>query len=344
MISDDGLNLLRKFEGCRLTAYADSAGVWTIGYGHTRGVHKGDSCTQAQADTWLRDDAKEASDAVQRLVEVPLTQPQTDALTSFVFNLGAGAFEKSTLRKKLNAGDYAGAAAEFGRWVFAGDKKLPGLERRRAAEAELFSGATVMSGPTAPAPDAIPAAPPQTQPRKDFAMPPFLLAALPALIQSIPSLAQLFGAKGEQAEKKVAVVQQVAQIVQDATGAKNIQEAVEAIAADPDTAASVQAAVESRWFEIVEAGGGGIAGAREADIRVVEKLGGFWRSPSFAALALLLPLAYMIVGSVSGLWGYSAWSDDVRAAISTAVVSLIIGGAAGYYWGAATGAGQRKAP
>lgn len=174
-------------------------------------------------------------------------------------------------------------------------------------------------------------------------MPPFLLAALPALIQAIPSLAQLFGAKGEQAEQKIAAVQQVAQIVQDATGAKNIQEAVESIQADPEALQGATQAIQAEWFSLVPADGGGIAGARQADIQAVEKMGGFWRSPSFAALALLLPLAYMIVGSVSGLWGYSQWSDDVRAAISTAVVSLIIGGAAGYYWGAATGAAQRKA-
>lgn len=186
------------------------------------------------------------------------------------------------------------------------------------------------------------ASPDAPQPRKDFAMPPFLLAALPALIDAIPKLAQLFQGGVDTAEPKaVAVAQTVAQLVVDATGAKNIQEAVEAIQSDPAMLQSATQAVQSEWFTLVEAGGGGIAGAREADIRVVEKFGGFWRSPSFAALALLLPLAYMIVGSVAGLWGYSAWSDDVRAAISTAVVSLIIGGAAGYYWGAATG--SRKA-
>lgn len=214
----------------------------------------------------------------------------------------------------------------------------PDQTERHTAQIDATGAQTAAPAPT-PAPGSITA----PQPRKDFAMPPFLLAALPALIQAIPSLAQLFGAKGEQAEQKIAAVQQVAQIVQDATGAKNIQEAVESIQADPEALQGATQAIQAEWFSLVPADGGGIAGARQADIQAVEKMGGFWRSPSFAALALLLPLAYMIVGSVSGLWGYSQWSDDVRAAISTAVVSLIIGGAAGYYWGAATGAAQRKA-
>ena len=212
--------------------------------------------------------------------------------------------------------------------------------REDAARAERIAPTTAPDA--APAPTPAQASPGAPQPRKDFAMPPFLLAALPALIDAIPKLAQLFQGGVDTAEPKaVAVAQTVAQLVVDATGAKNIQEAVEAIQSDPAMLQSATQAVQSEWFTLVEAGGGGIAGAREADVRVVEKFGGFWRSPSFAALALLLPLAYMIVGSVAGLWGYSAWSDDVRAAISTAVVSLIIGGAAGYYWGAATG--SRKA-
>lgn len=194
-----------------------------------------------------------------------------------------------------------------------------------------------------PAPTPAPAPADAPQPRKEFTVPPFLLAALPALIDAIPKLAALFGKDGPNTDepKAVAIAQTVAQIAMDATGAKNIQEAVEAIASDPAMHQSAAQAVQDNWFALTEAGGGGIDGAREYDVQIVEKIGGFWRSPSFAALALLLPLAYMIVGSVAGLWGYSAWSDDVRAAISTAVVSLIIGGAAGYYWGAATG--SRKA-
>jgi len=148
-LSQNGLDLIKGFEGLRLSAYQDSAGVWTIGYGHTGNVQPGDRITQAQADDLLQKDTAWAQQAVRDQVKVPLSQGQFDALTSFTFNLGAGALEKSTLLKKLNAGDYAGAQAEFGKWVHAGGEVLQGLVRRRAAEADLFGGAAPQGG-TAP--------------------------------------------------------------------------------------------------------------------------------------------------------------------------------------------------
>lgn len=132
----DCINLLKLFEGCKLHAYQDSVGVATIGYGHTKGVHKGDTCTQQQAEDWLYEDADEAWQGVYALVAVPLTQGQCDGLTSFVFNLGVGKLKSSTLLKKLNAGE--DAAAEFDKWVYAGGKVLPGLVSRRTAEKQLF--------------------------------------------------------------------------------------------------------------------------------------------------------------------------------------------------------------
>lgn len=139
LISNNGINLIKKFEGLELKAYKDSVGILTIGYGHTHGVKAGDVITGQQADTFLREDAQVAELAVNTNVKVKLTQGQFDALVSFIFNLGAGNFVKSTLLKKLNAGDYAGAADEFGKWVNAGGKPLPGLVKRRAAEKEMFS-------------------------------------------------------------------------------------------------------------------------------------------------------------------------------------------------------------
>ena len=152
-LSDSGVNLIKNFEGLRLSAYQDSAGVWTIGYGHTGGVKPGDRVTQARAEELLRKDTGWAQDAVRQQVHVPLTQDQFDALTSFTFNLGAGALQSSTLLSKLNAGDYAGAQAEFGRFVHAGGRVLQGLVRRRAAEADLF-GSHAPSG--APGPSTAP--------------------------------------------------------------------------------------------------------------------------------------------------------------------------------------------
>ena len=137
-ISKDGLDLIKQFEGLYLKAYRCPAGVPTIGYGYTAGVAMGQTITQQQADDYLRRDVRQFERAVARLVTVPLTQGQFDALVSFAFNLGEGALAQSTLLRLLNAGDYAGAAAQFDRWNKAGGRVLPGLVRRRAAERALF--------------------------------------------------------------------------------------------------------------------------------------------------------------------------------------------------------------
>ena len=140
-ISERGLALIKEFEGLYLKAYRCPAGVPTIGYGHTAGVAMGQTISEQQADEYLRRDVRMFERAVDRLVKVPLAQGQFDALVSFAFNLGAGALQSSTLLRMLNSGDYAGAAAQFGRWTKAGGRVLPGLVRRREAERRLFEGA-----------------------------------------------------------------------------------------------------------------------------------------------------------------------------------------------------------
>lgn len=140
-ISPDGLTFIKLAEGCELTAYQDSVGVWTIGVGHTKGVCEGQVITQGMADLFLEEDLEDVYDCIRRKVTVPLTQSQFDSLCSFVFNLGCGAFSSSTLRQKINGGDYEGAVAEFGRWVYAGGKVLAGLKKRRAGEAMMFASA-----------------------------------------------------------------------------------------------------------------------------------------------------------------------------------------------------------
>jgi lysozyme len=146
-LSDDGLGLIQHFESLRLSAYPDSAGVWTIGWGHTGNVQPGDTVTRAEADALLRSDVAWAETAVRNAVDVPLTQGQFDALVSFTFNVGAGAFENSTLLERLNAGDTTGAQDQFGRWIYAGGEVLPGLVRRRAAEADAFAAAGGVNPP-----------------------------------------------------------------------------------------------------------------------------------------------------------------------------------------------------
>lgn len=137
-ISETGLDLIKRHEGLRLNAYQDSVGVWTVGYGSTKGVTEGMTITQEEADARLKTDVIAAEKCVNNCVAVPLSQNEFDALCSFAFNLGCGALRGSTLLRKLNDSDYDGASAEFKKWDHAGGKVLAGLTKRRADEAELF--------------------------------------------------------------------------------------------------------------------------------------------------------------------------------------------------------------
>lgn len=139
-ISENGLRLIKGYESLSLRAYRCPAGVVTIGYGHTRTARLGQTITEREADELLRGDIAEAERAVNLTAGVrPLTQNQFDALVSLVFNIGSGNYEKSTLRAKVinNPADPA-IRTEFGRWVNAGGKRLAGLVKRRAAEADLY--------------------------------------------------------------------------------------------------------------------------------------------------------------------------------------------------------------
>lgn len=136
--SDEGIELIKQFEGFRAKAYRCPAGIPTIGYGHTGGVSMDDEIAEDEAESLLESDLKRFERGVSRLVGVPLSQGQFDALVSFTFNLGGGALQRSTLRQKLNRGDYEGAAREFPKWCRAGGVRLAGLLRRRQAEMEMF--------------------------------------------------------------------------------------------------------------------------------------------------------------------------------------------------------------
>jgi lysozyme len=139
-ISQAGLNLVEYFEGLFLNAYWDSTGhVWTIGYGHTGSdVYSGLTITEDQANNLLRSDMLTSDNWVNQLVTVPLTQGQFDALSSFVFNGGPGMLE-GTMLNLLNAGDYAGCAAQFPNYCYSGGVYLEGLYNRRIAEQHLFN-------------------------------------------------------------------------------------------------------------------------------------------------------------------------------------------------------------
>lgn len=142
-ISKSGIELIKRFEGMRLKAYQDSVGVWTIGYGWTQPVDgkkvgPGMQIDPATAARLLKCGVVQYEQGVNQLVKVHITQGQFDALVSFAYNLGLRSLSTSTLLKKLNGGDKAGAADEFAKWVNAGGKRLDGLVARRAAEREMF--------------------------------------------------------------------------------------------------------------------------------------------------------------------------------------------------------------
>ena len=139
--SSTGLALTRSFEGLRLEAYQDSGGVWTIGYGHTGPeVRAGQRITEAEAVALLREDLASAERCVRAAVKVPLSQCEFDALVDFCFNAGRGNLLSSTLLHLVNRGEFESAVGQFGLWVHAGGRVVPGLVRRRAAEAALFAG------------------------------------------------------------------------------------------------------------------------------------------------------------------------------------------------------------
>ena len=142
-VSNKGVDLICEFEGKRLVAYDDGVGVWTIGFGTIKypsgnRVKKGDTCTLEQAKEYMRHDLIEFEHTVNSSVKVPLNQNQFDALVSLAYNIGSSAFKSSTLVKKLNAGDYQGAADQFNVWVNAGGKRMQGLVSRRDREKLLF--------------------------------------------------------------------------------------------------------------------------------------------------------------------------------------------------------------
>lgn len=134
------IELIKRFEGCRLEAYRCPAGVLTIGYGHTGNVKQGQRITQADADRLLREDAAKIESGVRAaLGSVQLADCKIDALVSFAFNVGVEAFKRSTLLRKLRANpDDVSLGNEFRRWVYAGGKRLQGLADRREAEVRLF--------------------------------------------------------------------------------------------------------------------------------------------------------------------------------------------------------------
>jgi lysozyme len=316
-ISPHGIEAIKRHEGLRLQAYLDSAGVATVGVGHTAGVKMGDVISVEQADQFLREDLAWVEAAIRNHVKVPLTQNQYDALCSLIFNIGAGGFQESTLLRKLNAGDYAGAADEFPRWnkatVQGSLTVIPGLSTRRTAERALFLNGA-QDTPPAPAP----------KEKTTMPIPAIIAALLPTLIEQIPKLGKLFGSGSEVAERNVAAATTVMEIVQTATGAANAQAAVEAIVANPAVREQATQAVEAQWFQLHQAAEASTEKAREFSVTYAQThnvrtvLGNL---TFLEVLSLLLVVSTLAGGMSVLLWG------GIDAQLKGAVVTLmLIGG------------------
>mgnify|MGYP003147742633 FL=1 len=137
-ISEDGLELIKKFEGCETTAYQDSVGVWTIGFGHTKGVEEGQTCSIEDAESMLAEEMDEYEGYINNMVKVELQQHEFDALVAWVYNLGPTNLGESTMLKVLNGGQFDRVPDEMNRWTRAGGEILEGLVRRRQAESLMF--------------------------------------------------------------------------------------------------------------------------------------------------------------------------------------------------------------
>tara|TARA_Y100001951_G_scaffold96929_1_gene96189 strand:- start:21 stop:473 length:453 start_codon:yes stop_codon:yes gene_type:complete len=139
-ISEEGISLIKNYEGCRLEAYQDSVGIWTIGYGVIKGVKEGDKINQEEADHLLQEELPEYEGYINDMIKVPLEQCQFDALVCWVYNLGPNNLKDSTLLKVINEKNYEDVPEQIKRWNKAGGVVLAGLVKRRAAEADLFQG------------------------------------------------------------------------------------------------------------------------------------------------------------------------------------------------------------
>ncbi len=164
-------------------------------------------------------------------------------------------------------------------------------------------------------------------------MAPFVIPAVIELAKMIPKLGGMFGGS-EVAQRNVKAAEVVIDAVTSAVGAANAQEAVEKVQSDPTAKAAADKAVESVWYQITEGGGGGVDGARKADAAMAD--GSILKSPSFWIALFLLPLVYLLVLSLIGMIGTASWSDDVRAGLAGSLISAIVGGLVGYYYGQTT--------
>lgn len=347
-MTPEGIEELRQHEGLRLEAYPDPASggdPWTIGYGHTKGVKKGDTISRAQAEHFLLQDVAEAEDAIARLVKVPLSAGQTDALVSFVFNLGAGGLERSTLLERLNLGDYQGAAAQFDKWVYASGKVMHGLVARRAAERRRFLFDAPEQKTPAPVVDhSVRADPADIQAKiKESPVDPISALAVKSIIgmaaDAIPGLIRMFGNKDNPVvERNAKAAQVILDTAKEVTGAINAQDAADKIQNDPEAAAKVRQAIMDNWFRINAEAEKSVAAARE--------FASNYRTEKTVRDGLtfieLLSLIFVTLSAVGG--GYVLVADFPAELKGGVITLMLIGGWTGVkeFWLGSSRDSQRK--
>lgn len=252
----------------------------------------------------------------------------------------------------LSAGDYwdrigLNAVADTGDFVRLTrliNGGVNGLADRQARHARALAVLQPGQQPSAPIkPPSKPVQPDPTRKEPQMPLPAIAAVLLPSLISAVPVLAKLFGTGSQVAERNVKAAEIALDIAQQALGAKSAQEAVETAQANPEAAQQVRQAVEARWLEMVEAGGDGITGARKADTAAAAA-GDMLKSPSFYIALGLLPLVYLFVLSLIGVLGGVEWSNDVRAGLAGSIVSAILGGIVGFYFGQVTSRNRAPAP
>jgi muramidase (phage lysozyme) len=231
------------------------------------------------------------------------------------------------------------------RWA-GGDAAAPAdppaapLESPRAAQPASERPASAQPDPEQPIPAG--EAPGWTPGGRTMpAIAPIIAAVLPSIVDAVPKLGRLFGSGSEVSERNIKAAEMVVEAVKSATGAVNEQAAAERVRTDPSAAQAAARAIDSIWYELTEAGGGGIDGARRADAEM-RRAGDLLHSASFWVALLLLPLVYLLVLSLIGLIGTATWSDDVRAGLAGSLISAIVGGLVGYYYGTSTS--RNRAP
>lgn len=338
--------LIKDEEQLRLVAYPDpgtKGEPWTIGYGHTGGVKKGDKCTKEQAEAWLDQDLSYAYSIVDKAVKVPLSRQQRDALCSFVFNVGHGRKNvkdgfvelkrggPSTMLRKLNAGDYVGAAAQFPLWNKAAGKVLRGLVKRRGKERALF-----LSGTN------IPEAALPIQEEKQMA--PFIIPAAIELIKELPNFAKIFQNK-DVSERNIEAIVKATDIVVEAVGATNLQDAVEKVKADPAMKEAANEAVKLNAADLLDAferinamDQGNIKAAR--DYNAAEPL---MVNTKWVKLKFVHVLSLLFVG-FSGAFVTMHW-ESLTPELKGAVITLMIiagwNGVRDYWMGSSEGSARK---